>query len=122
MNREHVFKFGRIEFQDSYAVITCDEGVHIDLNEISEIEDIIHQTYQGHKFGLIAHRVNHYSVNPIAINKLFSNKYLIAGAIVGQTRITKENAELENKIVKEAPIKFFFDMDSAINWIKSIVE
>ena len=122
MNRQHLFKFGHLELLDSYAVITCNEGEHIDFNEINEIEEIIHPNYQGQRFGLIANRVNHYSVNPMAISKLFTDKYLVAGAIVGHTDITKVNAELENTIVKKAPIKFFFEMDSAIKWIKSIVE
>jgi len=120
MNREHLFEFGRLDLLDSYAVITCNEGVNIDFNEIHDIEEILHQTYQGQRFGLIANRENHYSVNPFAINKLFSDEHLVAGAVVGHTNITKKNAEIESGFVEAAPIRFFFNMDSAIKWIKDI--
>ena len=121
MNREHLFQFGRLDFLDYYAVITCNEGANVDFNEIHKIEEVLHRTYQGQRFGLIANRENRYSVNPIAIKKLFSNEHLIAGAIVGHTDLAKENAELENEIVEEVPIRFFFNMDSAIKWINDIV-
>jgi len=120
MDREHLFQFGRVDFLDSYAVITCNEGANIDFNEIHEIEEVLNRTYLGQRFGLIANRENLYSVNPLAINKLFSDEHLVAGAIVGHTDISKANAEIENMIVEGAPIRFFFNMDSAIKWINDI--
>lgn len=107
-----------MELLDSYAVIICNDAVQIDFNEVSEIETVLQHNYHGKRFGLIANRKNQYSVNPLAIDKLFSNKNLIAGAIVGYTSAAKYNAEIENHIVKGAPIEFFTSKNSAINWIE----
>ena len=117
MNREHLFSFCLLELHEIYAVVTCNEGVHIDFNEIQEIEAVLQKVYSGKKFGMIANRENHYSVNPLAIKKLFSDKFLIAGAIVGSEFITRLNAEIENEIVDGAPIGFFTNMNAAIKWI-----
>ncbi len=121
MSREHKFPYCHLEMLDTYAIVTCNEGVDIDFNEIQEIEAILQGTYHGQRFGLIANRENQYSVNPLAIKKLFSNEYLIAGAIVGSVLMTKLNAEVENDIVDGAPIGFFPSMNSAIKWIKNKV-
>ena len=121
MNREHLFSFCRLELLDTYAVATCNEGVHVDLDEIKEIEAVLQKVYSGEKFGMIANRENHYSVNPLAIKKLFSDKCLIAGAIVGSEFITRLNAEIENEIVDGAPIGFFTNMSAAIKWIEDKV-
>ena len=121
MNREHLFSFCRLGLLDTYAVVTCNEGVHIDLDEIKEIEAVLQKVYSGKKFGMIANRENHYSVNPLAIKKLFSDKCLIAGAIVGSEFITRINAEIENEIVDGAPIGFFTNMSTAIKWIEDKV-
>jgi len=94
----------------------------VKLNEIQKIETIIYPSYHGQRFGLIANRVNHYSVNPLAINKLFSGNNLVAGVIVGHSKVTRSNAEIENEIVKEAPIEFFLSMRPAIKWIDSMIE
>ena len=117
MNQEHLFPYCRLEMLDSYAIVTCNEGVHIDFNEIQEIESVLQSTYHGQKFGLIANRENQYSVNPLAIKKLFSDEYLIAGAIVGSALMTKLNAEMENDIIDDAPIGYFPSMNFAIKWI-----
>ena len=102
---------------DNYAIVTCNEGVHIAFDEIEEIEAVLQNSYHGQRLGLIANRENQYSVNPLAIKKLFSNENFIAGAIVGNTLITKLNAEIENEIVDGAPIGYFPHMNLAIKWI-----
>jgi hypothetical protein len=117
MNQEHVFPYCYLEMLNSYAIVTCNEGIHIDFDEIQEIEAVLQSTYHGQKFGLIANRENQYSVNPLAIKKLFSDEYLIAGAIVGSALMTKLNAEMENDIVDGAPIGYFPSMNFAIKWI-----
>ncbi len=121
MNRDHLFSFGHLEIKDSYAVITCNEGVNIDFNEIKEIQAVLYPAYRGQRFGLIANRENHYSVNPVAINELFSEEYLVAGAIVGHAKFTEVNAGVEADIIRASPIKYFNNMDSAIIWILDTV-
>ena len=91
------------------------------FDEVDEIEAVLQSAYPKRKFGLIANRENQYSVNPLAIKELFSNEFLIAGAIVGDTLITRLNAEIENEIVDGAPIGFFSRMNLAIKWIRDKV-
>ena len=117
MNREHLFPFCRLSLLDTYAVVTCSDGVYIDFDEIQEIEAVLKSTYRGKSFGMIANRENQYSVNPLAIKKLFSDGCLVAGAIVGSGFITRLNAEIENEIVDGAPIGFFTHMSAAEKWI-----
>ena len=117
MNQEHRFPYCHLELLDNYAIVTCNEGVHIAFDEIEEIEAVLQNSYHGQRLGLIANRENQYSVNPLAIKKLFSNENFIAGAIVGNTLITKLNAEIENEIVDGAPIGYFPHMNLAIKWI-----
>ena len=121
MKKEHKFVFGHLELTDNYGVITCNNGEHIDFQEINTIQEVLYPSYGKKTFGLIANRIATYSVNPEAINLLFSYKYLVAGAIVGKSKLAKRNAELENVIVEGAPIHFFSDMPSAINWIEAAV-
>ena len=117
MNQEHFLPYCRLDLLDAYAIVTCNDGVHIDFNEIHEIEAILQNTYHRQKFGLIANREHQYSVNPLAIKKLFSDEHLIAGAIVGSALMTELNAKMENDIVDGAPIGFFPSMNFAIKWI-----
>ena len=117
MNQEHTLPYCHLELLENYAIVTCNEGVHIAFYEIEEIGAILQSAYHGRRIGLIANRENQYSVNPLAIKKLFSNEFLIAGAIVGDTLITRLNAEIENEIVDGAPIGFFTHMSSAEKWI-----
>ena len=121
MNHEHLFSFGHLAFLDTYAVITINDSKHIDFTEINEIGPVLESEYIGKQFGLIANRVNQYSVNPLAINKLFSVNNLVAGAIVSQSSIAQSNAIIENDIVEDAPIKYFHEMSSAITWINEKV-
>ena len=121
MNREHIFPYCHLDLLDTYAIVTCNEGAHIAFDEIQEIKAVLQDAYHGQRTGLIANRENQYSVNPLAIKKLFSDECLIAGAIVGNTLMTKLNAEIENDIVDGAPIRFFPSMNLAIKWIRDKV-
>jgi hypothetical protein len=107
---------------DTYAVITCDEGINIDFDEIEEIVAVLDSVYGDQPFGLIANRENLYSVNPLAIDKLFSRDNLVAGAIVGKAINHAINAAFENTFVSGATIKYFFDMNPAVTWIENMVK
>lgn len=72
-------------------------------------------------FGLIANRVNRYSTNPLPIKQFFSNKHIVAGAIVGSHRATRLNAEIEVEVIDGAPVAFFTKRVEARNWIQVTV-
>ena len=121
MNSRHVFQFGCMELMDDYAVITCNQGVHIDLNEIEAIEVVLDTAYSNKRFGFIANRVNSYSVDPLAVRKLFSRDNLVAGTIVGGSKHIKHIAKLEFEVIGGPPKKYFKDMSSAVKWIECLV-
>jgi len=95
--------------------------MHIDLNEIETIEDVLDTDYSNKRFGLIANRVNSYSVDPLAVRRLFTHDNLVAGAIVGESKHIRYIAMLEFEIIGGPPKKHFHDMSSAVNWIKGLV-
>ena len=121
MSSKHTFEFGNLEVTTTHAVITCNGEVNIDFNEVETVQDVLYTVFSGKKFGLIANRVNTYSVNPLAIKGLFTSENLVAGAIVDKTRIGKINAELESKIITGAQIKHFLELESAVKWIEDTV-
>ncbi len=121
MNIRHNFEFGYLDLMDSYAVITCNQGVNIDTAEVNLVQSVLDTAFNGEKFGMIANRENDYSVNPIAIRDLFSREDLVAGAIVGGSKMVEINARLEGQIITGAPIAHFTNMDSAVKRIKEAV-
>lgn len=121
MNSRHVFQFGCMELMDVYAVVTCNEGVHIGLNEIEVIEAVLDTAFSNKRFGFIAHRVNSYSINLLAVRRLFTHNNLVAGAIVGGSKHIKHIAKLEFEIIGGPPKKHFEDMSSAVKWIEGLV-
>lgn len=87
MNHEYDFKFGYVETRDVCAVLTSDEGVHIDTNQTKEVWSKLEEIFGEKKFGFIANRINSYSVNPLAVVNMVSHENLVAGAIVSQTNL-----------------------------------
>jgi len=122
MTKQHSFKFGHLKLMDYFAILTCKEGVNIDFKEIIEIQSVLYPFCNGKKFGLIAVKDNSYSVNPFAVNMLFSHEFLVAGAIVGYTKAAQISAEIEQDVIETVPIKFFYEMDLAIDWIEYMVK
>ena len=122
MDNKHSFQFGPLTFTDDYAVITCDEGVNIDFDEIEQIVAVLDSVYGGKPIGLIANREHLYSVNPRAIDGLFSRDYLVTGAIVGKDINHAINAAFEKTFISGVAIKYFFDMDPAVSWIRDAVK
>ncbi|WNO10044.1 hypothetical protein [Teredinibacter sp. KSP-S5-2] len=121
MYLKHVFRFGFMEMVGSYAVIVCNEGVEIDASEIDVMRNTLEKVYGQRPFGVITNRINMYSVNPISVKELFSLDGLVVGAIVGYSGNAKIIAEIEAMIVDIKPLKFFFDMQPAIEWVEAAV-
>lgn len=122
MELVHKFRYGTLEMVRTYAIITIDNGENIDFPEVEEIGTVLKENYGDQKILLIANRINHYSVNPMAINKLFSMDILIGGAILGHSEMTKVNAEVEQSIVRSAPINYFESMKDIMEWNRQLHE
>ncbi len=116
-NQVHIFPFGTLELNPRYAIITCLDYVNIDFPEVAAIETVLADHYSDTKIALVANRENQYSVNPFAIDKLFSNPLLAGGAILGGSHAVMNNALIEAAIVKSAPIRFFMSMSEIVDWI-----
>lgn len=121
MNCHHEFRFGLLQCYNEYAIITCNENEDIGFEEIKEIQAVLYPAYGRKKFGLIANREHHYSVDPLAIDELFSHENLVAGAIVSINRLAAYNAEVEDMYVQGAPIRYFPILKLAIPWITTVV-
>ena len=121
MTNKHVFQFGNMELMDDYTIDTCNEGVHVNFDVIEVIEAVLDSAYSNKRFGFIANRVNSYSTNPLAVRRLFTQKNLVAGAIVGGSKYIKNIANLEFEIIGGPPKKHFEDMSSAVKWVEVLV-
>ncbi|MDO5970983.1 hypothetical protein Q4Q35_14340 [Flavivirga aquimarina] len=91
-------ELGNIFFFNHIAVIEFNEGVHIDINNSNEIfEELINFFGNSRPFGIVANRINSYSINLLDAD-LFKKKIsnLCHYAVVGHNRASKMNAEIEN--------------------------
>lgn len=120
MELVHKFPYGMLEMMKNYAVVTIDEGEDIDFPQVEEIGGVLKANYGDTKILLIANRIHHYSVNPVAIDQLFSMDILIGGAILGHSKVTKMNAEVEQSIVQSAPIRYFQSMEEVMEWNREL--
>lgn len=91
-------ELGNIFFFKHIAVVEFNEGVHIDINNSSEFFDELINFYGNYRpFGVIANRINSYSVNLLDAD-LFKKKIksLCYYAVVGHSNASKMNAEIED--------------------------
>ncbi|WP_034045097.1 hypothetical protein [Wocania ichthyoenteri] len=89
---------GDIFFFNHIAVIEFNEGVHVDINNSTEIFDEINAYFGSEKpFGVIANRINSYSVKLLDAD-LFRGKVknLCTYAVVSYNLAGKMNADIEN--------------------------
>lgn len=91
-------QIGNIFFFNHIAVVELNEGVHFDVSNSSLIIDEL-KSYFGNSqpYGVIANRINSYSVNLIdtpLYRKMAENLY--AYGVVGHDLAGKMNAEIEN--------------------------
>ncbi|MFV9550844.1 hypothetical protein [Algibacter sp. PT7-4] len=91
-------RLGNIFFFKHLAVVELNEGVHFDMSNASLIINELN-SYFGNStpYGVVANRINSYSVNLIE-TPLFRKKAknLYAYGVVGHDLGSKMNAEMEN--------------------------
>jgi hypothetical protein len=121
MNCKYELQFGQIEMTEAYTVFTANEGINLDNEEITALWAILKKNYGENKFGFIAHRINSYSINPLAIRDFFLNENIIAGAIVSKTEKDKSVADYERMFVIKAQTQNFTNLEPAIDWVEKIV-
>ena len=99
---------GNIFFFNHIAVVEFNEGVHVDINNSTEIFDEINTFFGAAKpFGVIANRINSYSVKLLDVS-LFREKVknLCSYAVVSYNLAGKMNAEIENNFCLSENISY----------------
>lgn len=103
----YVLDTGTLYFLEQIAIVEFNDGLHI---TIESSKSIFHQieTYFNHKrFGLIANRVNSYSIHPLDMQRtreVYPN--LGAYAVVATDKASKMSAEIENSFCQNYDINF----------------
>lgn len=115
---------GNIFFFNHIAVVELNEGIHFDINNSSLIIDEL-VTYFGESqpFGVIANRINSYSVN-LLDTPLYKEKAknLYAYGVVGHDLAGKMNAEMENDFCVSEKVDYdniYEAINTVYNKIKS---
>ena len=111
-------KLGNIFFFKDIAVVELNEGVHFDMNNapliINELKSYFGETKP---FGIVANRVNSYSVDLLSTPKYREQlKNLKAYSVVGHDRASKVNAKMENDFCGSDKVDFNSLYD-AINYV-----
>jgi len=114
---------GNIFFFNHIAVVEFNEGVHVDINNSAEIFDEINAYFGTAKpFGVIANRVNSYSIKLLDVD-LFREKVknLCSYGVVSHNLAGKMNAEIESLFCLSEKI-CFDSIPDAINTVYSKVK
>lgn len=99
---------GTLHFFNHIAVVEFNEGMHIDLNTARKtIHDLIRYFGDSRPFGLIANRINSYSISlleTVEIKSIFPN--LVAYGVVSHNDAGRMNAEIESNFCSTQDISF----------------
>jgi len=109
---------GDIFFLDDIAVVELSEGIHFDMqNSKLIIDELLNYFGTSKPYGVVANRINSYSVNLIHIPH-FKNqaKNLKAYGVVGHDLAGKMNAEIENKFCYSENVNY----DTLTDAIRSV--
>ncbi|WP_339895126.1 hypothetical protein [uncultured Algibacter sp.] len=109
-------QIGSIFFFNHVAVVELNEGVHFDSNNASFIIDELESYFgESQPYGVIANRINSYSVNLLDTPTFKERaKNLYAYGVVGHDLAGKMNAEMENDFCAADNIDYA-NIDEAIN-------
>lgn len=116
-------KLGNIFFFNHIAVVEINEGVHFDINNAPIIIDELTSYFGDNQpYGVIANRVNSYSVE-LLNTPLFKEKAknLYAYGVVGHDLAGKMNAEMENDFCLSEKVDYD-NIPEAINKIYNKVK
>lgn len=91
-------KLGDIFFFEDIAIVELHEGVHFDMkNSSSIIDELVNYFGNSKPYGIVANRINSYSVNLMDAPVFRSQaKNMKAYGVVGHDLASKMNAEIEN--------------------------
>lgn len=99
---------GTVHFFDHLAVVEFNEGTHIDLKSVRQtLDDVLDHFGYSKPFGIIANRVNSYSISLLDIKDARATlPNLTAYGIVSYNSATRMNAEIESSFCEWNDICF----------------
>ena len=125
---QHILKsqkmpLGNIYFFNHIAVIEFNEGVHIDIHNVSEIfKKLISYFGISRPFGIIANRVNSYSINLLDINRFKEIMInLCSYGVVSHNSASAMNADIESNFCSRENIHFK-NINDGVNFVYSRVK
>ncbi|WP_417857019.1 hypothetical protein [Xanthomarina gelatinilytica] len=113
------FPFGTVSMHDNYMVAVMNEGVTVNPEINSVLEELAAKHFQDKKFVYITHRVNSYSVDPNIYFKTSQIPNLVGFAVVLGRKIRLDNIALE-KMFFSKPFKSFKSLNKAIEWANEL--
>lgn len=99
---------GNIYFFNHIAVIEFNEGVHLEIENSADIvNELVYYFGNSRPFGVVANRVNSYSINLLDVEGFKSKVKNLAGyAVVGHNKASLMNAEIENNFCANQNISY----------------
>lgn len=99
---------GMLHFFNHIAVVEFNEGLHVDLNSGRQtIHDLMNYFGNTKPFGLIANRVNSYSISlleTMEVKSIFPN--MVAYGVVSHNEAGRMNAIIESSFCSSKDISF----------------
>ncbi|WP_370479736.1 hypothetical protein [Tamlana flava] len=113
---------GNIFFFNHIAVVELNEGVHFDMtNSSSIIDEIVSFFGEKEPYGVIANRINSYSVNLMDAPFFRTQaKNICAHAVVGHDLAGKMNAEMENDFCASEKVDYDNIYEAIANVYKKV--
>jgi hypothetical protein len=120
--KHHTFEVGETYFFENFTLMEIYEGVNLTFENLHEFFKLIKKYYgKNNPFGIIANRINSYSLNILDIEK-FENKLknLSAFAVVTYSNSSMKGLDYENNFFK-IDRKHFNSILDAKNWMNKEV-
>jgi len=115
---------GMLHFFNHIAVVEFNEGLHIDLNSGKKtIHDLMKYFGNTKPFGLIANRINSYSISLLEITELksiFPN--MVAYGVVSHNEAGRMNAKIESSFCQSNNISYDNIYEALDNVYQSVKE
>ncbi|MCV6629425.1 MAG: STAS/SEC14 domain-containing protein [Flavobacteriaceae bacterium] len=116
MRKRYKLNFGSFEIKNNIIYGYINDGEHIHLERIQELQEIIELHFSNKTFGYISVRNSSYSIDPTIYGFLSELPNLSCFAIVYPDYIGNSNYELE-KHFYHGQIRRFQDVEHAADWV-----
>ena len=108
--------FVHIEIYPDYLITTTKEGVVFDTKELATIYEVFDNYFPGKDFGLIAKRVNDYTVNPTCYSECAKLERLKGMAILCFNEASYNNAKFEKAFYQD--LEAFYTIEECVSFIE----